>query len=288
MSPGRTPARIDTDSMRAVHLRRMLGSRGAVYALVVGCIGAVVFGAWLREPVVMLAAPLAVAAAVVAVCFVTADRRSEAEFFMSFARARGLTYVPRTELLPLTPLLGAGDRRECRHWMQGPLGEGLPACGLGHYLFHERRGRGESESWTSHDFTVCVVDLEPGIVMYPGVFLARRRDLVDRLGGGRWLDTGTRRRVELESEALHERCELWVERSQDDVGLLRLFSPSFVAWLADHPLHPCFEYRSGTLVVYLEKRLEDAGRLSWMLDATAEITRRVLDEVDGHGVSRAA
>ena len=282
------PARIDTDSMRAVHLRRMLGSRGAVYTLVLGCVGAVICGAWLREPVVMLVAPLAFAAAVVAVCFVIADRRSEAEFFMSFARARGLTYVPRMELLPLTPLLGAGDRRECRHWMQGPLGEGLPACGLGHYWYHERRGSGESESWTSHDFTVCVVDLEPGIVMYPGVFLTRRRDLVDRLGGGRWLDTGRRRRVELESEALHERCELWVERSQDDIRLLQLFSPSFVAWLADHPLHPCFEYRSGTLVVYLERRLEDAGRLSWMLDATAEITRRVLDEVAGQDVTRAA
>ena len=91
----------------------------------------------------------------------------------------------------------------------------------------------------------------------------------------RWLDTGTRRKVDLESEALHERCELWVERSQDDLRLLQLFSPAFVAWLAEHPLHPCFEYRSGTLVVYLERRLEDAGHLGWMLDATAEIAGRL-------------
>jgi hypothetical protein len=208
-----------------------------------------------------------------------ADRRSETEFFMSFARARGLRYVGRTGLLELTPLLGAGDRRECLHWMQGPVGEGQPDCGLGHFVYHVRHGSGRSESWTAHDFTICVVDIEPGIVMYPGVFVARRRDLVDRLGGGRWLDTDRRRRVELESEALHERCEVWVERSQDDVRLLQLFSPSFVAWLAEHPLHPCFEYRAGTLAVYLERRLEDAGRLGWLLDATAEIAHRLRQEV---------
>ena len=273
------PARLDADSTRGAHMRSILGGRLAVYSIAIGVVGAVLLGAWWRQPFVMLAGPLVVVALVVVICFVIADRLAEQEFFRSFARARGFTYAWRTELLPLTPLLGAGDRRECRHWMQGPLGEGLPACGLGHYVFKVRRGSGEGETWTSHDFTICVVDLEPGIVMYPGVFLTRRRDLVDRLGGGRWLDTGTRRKVDLESEALHERCELWVERSQDDLRLLQLFSPSFVAWLAEHPLHPCFEYRAGTLVVYLERRLEDAGHLGWMLDATAEIAQRLQREV---------
>jgi hypothetical protein len=274
-----TPARIDADATRGVHMRRMLQGRGAVYAFALGVVGAVLLGAWLREPLVFLGAPVLVAAAVVGACFLVADRRSEREFFTSFARARGLRYVGRTQLLELTPLLGAGDRRECLHWMQGPLGDGLPECGLGHYVFHVRHGSGRNKSWTAHDFTICVVDLEPGIVMYPGVFVARRRDLVDRLGGGRWLETDRRRRVELESEALHERCEIWVDRSQDDVRLLQLFSPAFVAWLAEHPLHPCFEYGAGTLVVYVEHRLEDAGRLAWLLDATGEIARRFGDEV---------
>jgi hypothetical protein len=272
-------ARLDADSTRGDHMRSILGGRLAVYCLAVGVVGAVLLGAWVREPIVMLAGPVVVATLVVVACFLIADRLAEEEFFRSFAKARGLAYARRMELLPLTPLLGAGDRRECRHWMHGPLGEGLPAGGLGHYVFKVRKRAGESETWTSHDFTICVVDLEPGIVMYPGVFLARRPDLVERLGGGRWLDTGNRRKVELESEALHERCELWVERSQDDLRLLQLFSPSFVSWLAEHPLHPCFEYRAGTLVVYLERRLEDAGRLGWMLDATAEIAQRLQREV---------
>jgi hypothetical protein len=258
---------------RSLHL-----PRAAVYALALGIVGAVVAGAWLHAPVVLIGGPLAVAVAVVCVCYRLAGRRAEEELFRGFARARRFSYVPRTELMPLTPLLGAGDERECRHWMEGPLGDGAQ-CGLGLYAFHVRHGSGRHKRRRSHHFTICVVDVEPAIVMYPGVFLARRRDLVDRVSDVAWLDTANRRRVELESEALTERCELWVERSQDDVRLLELFSPAFVAWLAAHPLHPCFEYRAGTLVVYLERRVEDAGHLAWMLEATAEIAQRLRREV---------
>ena len=157
--------------------------------------------------------------------------------------------------------------------MEGPLGEDMPdvTCGLGHYTWFERkRADDNTVRWVPHHFTICVVDIEAGITMFPGVFLARRRGLVGRLGGG-WLSTGTRRKVELESARLHERQELWVQRSQDDLLLRELFSPSFVSWLAEHPLEPCFEYRAGTLVVYLERRLEDAGRLGWLQDATQVI-----------------
>jgi hypothetical protein len=174
--------------------------------------------------------------------------------------------------------------------MQGPLGKDMPdvTCGLGHYTWFERkRADDNTVRWVPHHFTICVVDLEPGITMFPGVFLARRRGLVGRLGGG-WLSTGTRRKVELESARLHERQELWVERSQDDLLLRELFSPSFVSWLAEHPLEPCFEYRAGTLVVYQERRLEDAGRLGWLQDATQVIAGRLASEVAEAGSGRAA
>ena len=36
--------------------------------------------------------------------------------------------------MPLTPLLGAGDRRRVEQWMVGPLEGGLE-CGLGHYTY---------------------------------------------------------------------------------------------------------------------------------------------------------
>ena len=280
---GAPPPRRDAGSTRAFHLRRILRGRAAGYAFALGIVGAFVAGAWLGSPVVMLGGPVLVVVLVAAIAFSAAAGRAERDFFLSFASARGLRHVGDTVLPPLTPLLGAGDRREFRHWMEGPVGERLPAvtCGLGHYTWFERKGTdktGNSARWVPHHFTICVVDLEPGIALFPGVFLARRRGLAGMLGGG-WLSTGTRRKVELESAQLHERYDLWVQRSQDDLLLRELFSPSFVAWLAEHPLQPCFEYRAGTLVVYLERRLQDAGRLGWLQDATEEIAGRLAREV---------
>jgi hypothetical protein len=284
------PPRQNAASTRGFHMRRIVRGRAAGYALGLGVVGAVVVGAWLRSPLVMLAGPAAVIAVVLLVAFRAADRSAEEEFFLSFAQARGLRYVGRTTLQPLTPLLAAGDRRECTHWMAGPLGEDLPevTCGLGHYTWFDRkRADDNTVRWVPHHFTICVVDLEAGITMFPGVFLCRRRGLVGRLGGG-WLSTGTRRKVELESARLHERQELWVQRSQDDLLLRELFSPSFVSWLAEHPFEPCFEYRAGTLVVYQERRLEDAGRLGWLQDATQVIAGRLASEIAEAGSGRAA
>ena len=271
------PPRRNASSTRAFHLRRVLRGRAAGYALGLGVVGAFVAGAWFGSPLVMLAAPAAVAALVLVAAFASASGGAERDFFLSFAAARGLRYVGDTTLLPLTPLLGAGDRRRCSHWMDGPLGD--LRCGLGHYTWYEERRHDGHVDRTPHHFTICVVDLEPGITLFPGVFLARRPGLAGLLGDG-WLSKHTRRKVELESLRLHERYELWVERSQDDLLLRELFSPAFVSWLAEHPLEPCFEYRAGTLVVYLERRLEDAGRLGWLQDATREITTRFAREID--------
>jgi hypothetical protein len=40
-----------------------------------------------------------------------------------------------------------------------------------------------------------------------------------------------------------------------------------------------FELRAGTLVVFVPRVLEDGGTLTFLLDATREIARRVLGEV---------
>jgi hypothetical protein len=71
-----------------------------------------------------------------------------------------------------------------------------------------------------------------------------------------------------------------VDDTQDELRLRELFAPSFVIWLAEHPLALCFEYRAGTLVVYLERKLEDAAHLDWMLDATSQIAARLAREVE--------
>lgn len=272
---------VDADSTRARHLREHLRGRAAAYSITLGSVAALLAGAYLHSVLLIAGGPLVIAAIAIAVAFVTANREAEADFFDAYADVHGFALTDRTELLPLTPLLGAGDRRHCEHYMEGRLSEPGISCGLGHYTFEIRKPDRESgvARHETHDFTICVVDLEQGISMFPGIFLTRRRGLFGFIDGEQWVSHVNRRKVELESAELCERYDLYVDEGQDELQLRELFAPSFVIWLAQHPLAPCFEYRAGTLVVYVERKLDDAGHLDWILEAAAEIAARFAREV---------
>ena len=278
-------------STRALHLRRLLRGRLTAYVIVCGAAAAAVAGAYLQRPVIMLAGPVVLAIVVLAASFAFATRDAEEDFFRGFARGHGFDYLGRMELLPLTPLLGAGDRRHFEHYMEGHAGEERLPCGFGRYVYEElHRGRDADDAARRserHAFTVCVFDLERGIRLFPGIFLMRRRGLLGSLGGEHWLSRHGRHGVELESIDLATRYELLVEDSQDEVALRRLFAPSFVVWLATHPLVPCFEYRGGTLVVYLERELGDAGNLNLLLGAAGQIATRLAREIDEQALTAA-
>jgi hypothetical protein len=283
------PARSwNADSTRGRHLRALVHSRPFSYGLVLGSVGAVLAGAWLHSLVVILAAPPVVVAVALVAAFVAADNRSEADFFIAYASSRGCSYAGRTRPLPLTPLLGAGDRRRCDHWMQGRLSEGLDG-GLGHYTFEtDRRGQlGQNSYRNTRHFTICMVDLEAGIRLFPGIFLCARRGLFGRLDGEQWLSHHNRHEVELESAELCEGHELWVDDGQDELLLRELFAPSLQVLLAEHPLEPCFEYRAGTLVVYVERTLSDEGHLDWMREVTAKIAGHFGAEIEERRASSA-
>ena len=55
----------------------------------------------------------------------------------------------------------------------------------------------------------------------------------------------------MESAQFVERYELRAASDQEDLMLRRLFSPSVVSWLANHPLTPGFELKAGTLCVFV-------------------------------------
>ena len=63
----------------------------------------------------------------------------------------------------------------------------------------------------------------------------------------------------------------------------QLLSPTLVRWLGEHPLVPGFELRAGTLVVYVERVLTDAGSLTFLLDAARHLAARVTREVEAAG-----
>jgi hypothetical protein len=227
-----------------------------------------------------LGAPAAAIAVILAGAWYAADRTAETAFWK--ATAASLGYVPFTELGELqttTPLLHAGDRRVFSHELTGPLGElGLPAK-LAHYRYDVRHeDKDGKDTWRHYRFTVCAVDLEAGMGLFPGVYLRERRGLLG-LAGHDWLKGRRLREVELESVAFNEAYELLVTKEQDDGRLRELFDPKTIVWLAEHPLRPHFEFRAGFLTVYVPGHVEDLGRLVWLLEAAERIASRVRVEI---------
>jgi len=276
---------VDANATRRRHFRSHLRGRGAAYVFVLGSAAAVVVGAWQDLPVVMAAGPAGLGLLILIVAFITADRRAALDFYAGFAAQRGLVYDRTASVLPLSPLLGAGEHRRFEHVMHGPLDRGYAGADVimalysydAHVELYED-GKIRLRP-VSHQFTVCIVDAAAAMRRFRGVFLRRRRGLLDRLGDD-WLGNLPLRHVSMESAAFDDAYDLQVVEDQDDVRVRQLFSPSLVAWLAEHPLHPCLELRAGTLVVYVPGHVEDTGHLAWLHDAARGITRRLARDRD--------
>lgn len=266
----------DTNSTRSAHFRTLLGGSftivgGAIFAAIAFAIGAARHNA-----AIMLGGPLLVAIVMVVIAWVRADRQAEDEFFARFASAHQLNHWKQYALSEFTPLLGGGDRRHCEHWMESHV------RGIGWFTFECRQENGDkADTWEPHHFTIANVDIgEIGMSRFQGIYLRRRRGILDRLDtDANWLRNHRLKKVELESTAFHERFELWAEQDQDDIVLRQLFAPTFVVWLSEHPLKPGFELRAGQLVVFIPDRCGEAAKLDYLLMATAEISKRIQAEL---------
>jgi hypothetical protein len=277
--PKRVPA--TTETARGDHFRRLLKSRAGFWAMVLLALATFIAGATTGNPAIAFAAPPAAVLLVIAILFAIADRAAENEFFKLFAAGRGWSWSKEWTVTGYTPLLAAGDRRKCRHWMQGPVGGHMDGeCSMGWYTFEVRQDNGDKpDTWTPYHFTVCVMDMEAGMTRFPGVFLRRRRGLFERLNtDSNWLSGRDCRKLELESTAFIERYDLFTDPDVDENAVRQLFGPKFILWLAEHPICPNFEYRSGTLVVYLFDHVGEAGKLEWLLSASREILERIRRE----------
>jgi len=266
---------VNADSGQGQLFRSYLGSAPAVYAMAFGSLAAFTLGAWKGSAAIMLGGPAVIVLAVAAIAWFCADRAAASDFYFGFASSVGLSYARRTDLLTLTPLLGAGSRRWAEQWMYGRLPGGLTG-GVGQLVW-EVIDKDRDVRRERHRFTLCVADLDPSLTYFRGVYLHPRRGLIGPYSD--WLGRTPVRRVEVESTQFVERYDLRAATDQDELMLRRLLSPKVVSWLANHPLAPGFELKAGTLVVFVPRPLRDAGNLTYLIDATRMLAERVAGEV---------
>jgi hypothetical protein len=270
----RVPA--NTESTKGVHFRALIGGSLAVVGGAIAVCAVVIAGAASHNVAVMVGGPIAVVIVVLTIAYFVADSQAEDEFFRRFAEAHRLMHASKYSLPTLTPLLGGGDRRHCEHWM---MGDGRA---VGWFTFEVKHENGDKpDTWESHEFTLATVDLgELDMARFQGIYLRRRRGIFDRLdSGSNWLSNHRLKKIELESTAFCDTYELSADEDQDEIVLRQLFAPSFVVWLSDHPLQPGFELRAGTLVVFIPAHCGEAGRLEFLLMASAEISKRIQAEL---------
>jgi hypothetical protein len=246
---------------------------------VTALIGAVTIAAALAVgvavgPLLGVAAAVGVALGGLALAFAAAWFLASHEFFAIYARKHDLELVE--EGLPeVTPLLCAGSGRATELAMRGELGPGVLGT-LAHYTYSEQLpsgGQGASGSAAVYKLTVVLTEVAGmdsiPLLLCHGRHGSQRSDHLDDA-----FRRPRRKRVELESEAFDQRFEVFCDPDQDDVRLRRLFSPSFIVWLAES-MPTAFELANGHLCCFAGGHLDSAAELDAVVAGAVELSRRL-------------
>jgi len=269
---------LDTDDTRGLHFNRMARKPWVLSLTATAAIAAVVIGASQAGPAIGALAAVGVIAIVAGIIFLVASGHAEEDFFAAYAAGRGLQRRSKGSLPPTTPLLRKGDRRYAEQIMNGTLPGGYPGA-IALYTYEETTTDSEGNRDTEHyRFTVVMHDL-PAVAH-------RLRDLhVERRSGFRFLDSAEdafrrMKRLELESEALDRRYEIFYGEHDEELWLKQLFSPSFIVWLAERaPDGVAFEMSAGGLCVNIRGHHDSADELDELCHASAVIAKRFADEI---------
>lgn len=256
------------------HLWRTLRSPIALIALLLLGGAAAAAGAIAAGGAVGAAAAGGIALLWFLVVLVVAMRRARNAFCAEYADQRKLRWEHRGDVPPSTPLLRRGDTRRADEAFTGKLPGGLDGE-LALFTYEERGSDGQTQEL--HHFTVVLGEL-PGIgSRLPGLFVQRR-------SGFRFLDGAedvfrSTERIELESEALDRKCEIFAGPGCDANWLRQLFSPTFVDFLAEgSPEGFAFEVENGVLCVNINRHRGSAKELDELCGAAATVAKRITGE----------
>lgn len=257
--------------------------RGRSWQLITGAVtcAGVVAGAF-AAPAVAAVALFAVPLVALGVAFAIASGRANQDFWIAYAASLGMTYVGETTLPETTPILGEGDRRSCKDWMHGTTAGGQ-AVGLGNYTYQTREQDSDRKGYhyVDHDYSLATLQVAPADRAFVRAVSVRthHRNKLTRFFGKDSVDELSMENLPTESAVFNDRYDLMVEEQGDHVRVLEVFAPTFLARLAEHPLCPFLDYRSGLLVVFVEDHSDEATEFTALLECVQEIGRRFSEEI---------
>ncbi|HET8815770.1 MAG TPA: hypothetical protein VFM51_12560 [Solirubrobacterales bacterium] len=269
----------DANDLRGYHFSRLMRTPLTLIllgllALIAGVACAIAVG-----PGVGALAAVGVLLIGVVVVLVIADSKAASDFFEVYAEQRGMTLIHERGRLPqATPLLRKGDDRYTERSLLGPLAEGFEGT-LALYTYEEETTDSDGDRQTNYyRYTVGVVDVPDCAGFVPELYCQRKFGL-RALEKFEDAFRGEKQRVALESEALHDKYEIFALDGQDPNRLRQLFSPTFIVWLTDSaPEKFAFELVDGTLCCYVSGHKEKAAELDAIAAATGAVAKRLREE----------
>jgi hypothetical protein len=268
----------DADDLRGFYFRLLLGKASTQAAIAAAAIAGGVAGALIAGPgvgAVGFAAALLVAVLVV---FAFADSRSEDAFFDVYGNQHEMAVYGKGRLPEATPLLRKGDDRYAERALEGALGDGVEGT-LALFTYEEESTDSDGNRQTNYyRYTVGLAEVPECAGFVPELYCQRRFGLraLEKLED---VFRRSKERVELESEALDQRYEIFAGSAQDPNRLRQLFSPTFIIWLADSaPEKFAFELVDGTLCCYVSGHKKTAAELDTVRAASAAVATRLREE----------
>jgi hypothetical protein len=273
-----TAAPDDANDLRGFHFKQLI--RGTLTRVLIAffTIAAGVAGAVFVGPAIGGAAALGMLLLSLLVVFGIADSRAANSFFEAYAQQRGLELGGRSPLPPTTPLLCKGDDRYAERSLSGAIGDGIEGI-LALYTYEEESRDSDGNTETNYyRYTVGLVPVPESVAHVPELYCQRKFGL-RALEKFEDVFRRSKQRIELESEDLDKKYEIFAGNEQDANWLRQLFSPTFIVWLTDSaPDKFAFELVDGTLCCYVSGHRETAAELDSVATATAAVAKRLREE----------
>lgn len=265
------------DQLTKDEFRKLLRKNKTWYWIGGFAIIALVIGAFAAGPIGAVLAPIVAVAIGLGIAYWSASESAEQAFYAAYAKSRGFERSDKG-IGTATPLLRKGDKRRTDEMFVGQLNpEFKGSLALYTYTNVTRDSKGNKQE-SDYPYTLTTMQLPEFASRVSALTVQKKAgfEMFEKLEDA---FRGNMKRVELESEALDDRFEIFAAETVDPVFIRRLFSPSFIVWLTDHPWKSfAFEFENGKLCAFVPGHLEDNAGLDGIISVSCELASKLQAE----------